>query len=100
MLSVRFPAQKISQKVCSIAYGAGNPHGDCTNSSLNVTSESRNNNRTGLPSVAINLPEFPQRHSLQNQLCFIITASDEVSTVQVAGTFNAGIHLLASWLYT
>ena len=87
----------MTQKVCSIAYGPGNPHSDCTNSSLNVRSESRVNG-TGSPSVAIKLPEFPQRHSLQNQLCFIITASDEVSTVQVAGTFNAGIQNFTSQL--
>lgn len=55
-----------------------------------MRSENRNN-YTGLPSVTIKLPEFPQRHSLQNQLCFIITAGDAISTVQVAGTFNAGI---------
>lgn len=83
------------QKECSIVYGPGNHHNDCTNSSgLTVRSEHRNNHSTSSPSVAIKLPEFPQHHSLQNQLCFIVTASDEVTTVQVAGTFNGGTRLL------
>ena len=81
------------QKECSIIYGPGNHHSDCMNSSLTERSENRNNNRD-TSSVAIQLLEFPQRHSPQNKLCFVITASDEVTTVQVAGTFNGGIQFV------
>ena len=83
-----FISPKIN-KNCNIEYGPRNNNSDCANTSLLLRSENRVDS-TSSSSVTITLPEFPQRHSLQNQFCFIITASDDVSTVQVAGTFNAG----------
>ena len=82
-----FLRQKATQKVCTIVYGIGDHYSDCTNSSLTV----RRKGSGSLPDVTIKLPEFPKHHSQQNHFCFIITAVDETSTVQVAGTFNPGI---------
>ena len=89
-----FLSPNINQKVCGIVYGPGNNHSDCANTSLNMRSE----NGTGLSSVAIKLLEFPQHHLPQNRFCFMITASDGVFTMQVAGTFNAGIY--SYWFMT
>ena len=83
---------RATQKVCTIAYGIGDHYSDCTNSSLTVRKESS----ASLPDVTIKLLEFPKHHSQQNHFCFIITAVDETSTVQVAGTlsFNPGMYIV------
>lgn len=83
--------QGISSRMCSIVYGpvSNGRDSNCANGSLgNEGTLSTTGN-----SVGINLLALSQHDSVENKLCFVVTATDGAYTAKVTGTFNAGSFL-------
>ena len=83
-----FLMDSTAEQRCSIVYG---PRLQCANASLR-SEGTRHDNLTS-DSVRITLPSLPRHQSVDNNFCFIITASDGTTTVNIKGTFNAGMYI-------
>ena len=84
-----------TEQRCSVVYG---PRLQCVNATLRSEGTRHDDNLIS-DSVRINLPSLPRHQSVDNNFCFIITASDGLNTVKVEGSFNAGNIMLYIAIY-